>query len=505
MPRTPLPNMTRVAMRTTLSSPQLDLADGELFGNDAGEDEIPTILASYFVDQPAFERFLSTTERLQVARSRKGMGKSALLAKLAYDLQNRDCIVIQTTGSELYGIQEPTGLDFMSLQNYWKRVMCARINFELGKNLGFAFSDRSMALVEAAEVAGYKDRNIIGALLQRIKFGRIPIEIIKQNHDHTQLLKHAADSLSGYDVWVLVDDIDSTFVNSDEMRAKTSTFFSACRSLVRDIPNLKIRGSVRTDVWTSLRKNEDLDKFEQYVTDIKWTRNELMRILSKKILSYFERHFPEFARSKGLDYRKDAEELIGFVFNRRLRWGKSQVLPFQPVGILSAKRPRWMAQLCRLAGMHAARQNRTRIETHDISQVMEGFGRMRLDDLYKEHDHQFADLQKLIETFFHGETRYSTKALLDRIGKGYVLAVGASAIPEVEGFRYKSPFQLAHFLFKIGFILGRREHSDHSDFADFVSFEERPELLIDARNPDDGLMWEVYPSYRNILRTKKTR
>jgi hypothetical protein len=176
MPRTPLPNMTRVAMRTTLSSPQLDLADGELFGNDAGEDEIPTILASYFVDQPAFERFLSTTERLQVARSRKGMGKSALLAKLAYDLQNRDCIVIQTTGSELYGIQEPTGLDFMSLQNYWKRVMCARINFELGKNLGFAFSDRSMALVEAAEVAGYKDRNIIGALLQRIKFGRIPIE-----------------------------------------------------------------------------------------------------------------------------------------------------------------------------------------------------------------------------------------------------------------------------------------------------------------------------------------
>jgi hypothetical protein len=142
--------------RTALASPRLDLTDGELFGNDAGEDEIPTILASYFVDQPPFERFLSTTQRLQVARSRKGMGKSALLAKLAYDLKNQSSIVIQTTGSELYGIQPPTAMDFMSLQNYWKRVMCARINFELGKHLGFAFSDRSMALVEAAEVAAIK-------------------------------------------------------------------------------------------------------------------------------------------------------------------------------------------------------------------------------------------------------------------------------------------------------------------------------------------------------------
>jgi hypothetical protein len=205
-----------------------------------------------------------------------------------------------------------------------------------------------------------------------------------------------------------VDDIDSTFVNSDEMRARTSTFFSACRSLARDVPNLKIRGSVRTDVWTSLRKNEDLDKFEQYVTDIKWTRNELLRILSKKILAYCERHFPEFINHYQLDYREDAEELIELVFNPRLRWGSSQVKPFQPIGILSARRPRWMAQLCRLAGMHAAKQNRARITTHDVTEVMETFGRMRLDDLYKEHDHQFADLQKLIETFAHGETRYST-------------------------------------------------------------------------------------------------
>jgi hypothetical protein len=32
----------------------INLDDGTLFGNDAGEDEIPDVLASYFVDQRAF-------------------------------------------------------------------------------------------------------------------------------------------------------------------------------------------------------------------------------------------------------------------------------------------------------------------------------------------------------------------------------------------------------------------------------------------------------------------
>jgi hypothetical protein len=35
----------------------LALDDGTLFGNDAGEDEPAEILASYFVDQNAFDHF----------------------------------------------------------------------------------------------------------------------------------------------------------------------------------------------------------------------------------------------------------------------------------------------------------------------------------------------------------------------------------------------------------------------------------------------------------------
>ena len=36
----------------------IDLDDSSLFGNDAAEDEDEDVLASYFVDQPAFDKFM---------------------------------------------------------------------------------------------------------------------------------------------------------------------------------------------------------------------------------------------------------------------------------------------------------------------------------------------------------------------------------------------------------------------------------------------------------------
>ena len=56
------------------------------FGNDAGEDENEAVLMSYFVDRPDFLEFLNPSTRLWIAPARKGMGKSALLVRLAHQL-----------------------------------------------------------------------------------------------------------------------------------------------------------------------------------------------------------------------------------------------------------------------------------------------------------------------------------------------------------------------------------------------------------------------------------
>jgi hypothetical protein len=485
----------------------IDFADGTLFGNDAGEDELPDVLNSYFVDQPTFKTFFARESAFRVARSRKGMGKSALISKLAYDLskQHNKPIIINTTGAKLLGIAAPPkGATYLELQNYWTKMICARINFAIGVDLGFAFSDNSMALVESAELSGFRERNIVGALISRIKSSKIPIEVsLKDYSNHEELLKRYMQENVNREVWLLVDDIDSTYVDSLEQRAVTSTFFSACRAVVRDVQGLSIRASVRTDVWSVLRDNEDLDKCEQYVLDIHWTADELRSILSKKIYSYLERNglladFPHVT-----DYKADADLVLEFAFEPRMRWGASRVPPFRPIHILSAGRPRWMSQLCRLAGIQAAKANKTVIEKIDLNAIEKTYSRFRLNDIYKEHSHQYTGLEKLIETFSNSPARYSTGDLLSQIAVKYVNLVGANNIPTLDGMPYKFPLQLAHFLYKVGFIVGRRDHQGQVGNADFARYEHRPELLSDGRNPDDGLLWEVHPAYREALNIGK--
>lgn len=368
--------------------PELPLRDEELFGNDAGEDEDPDVLASYFVSRELFEPFFSRERRVSVARSRKGMGKSALLSKLAYDITKHggDDIVIHTTGSDLLGLAKFDSGDHQLFQLRWKQVLCARINLELGRRLGFAFSDTSLALVEAAEIAGFKGRNLIGSLLSRITAKEIPIEIkTPAQGDSVSLLKRATENLGGARVWLLVDDIDSTFIDTAEMAARTASFFSACRSVIKDVQGLNLRASVRTDVWTVLRNHEDLDKFEQYIIDIQWPSAELQQILAKRIHAYLKRNHPNSVPAKQWPPETHAEELIRIVFANRIRWGNASVPPFQPVSIYAAGRPRWMTQLCRMSGVEAARVRAQRIGLSEINSVMRDFGRYRLSDIYKEH------------------------------------------------------------------------------------------------------------------------
>lgn len=158
---------------------RINLSDETLFGNDAGEDESPEILASYFVDQASFEKFLRPATKLSIARGKKGMGKSALLSKFSFDRsETGEKIIVKLVGSQLIGEKIPEFSTFLEAQSYWVRQICSRINAALGTQIGFAFTDTSMALVEAAEVTGLKGRSLVGALLSRIKSQSIPITTV---------------------------------------------------------------------------------------------------------------------------------------------------------------------------------------------------------------------------------------------------------------------------------------------------------------------------------------
>lgn len=483
----------------------LDFYDENLFGNEAGEDEDPEVLSSYFIANKKFNKFLSRGRTFAIVRARKGMGKSSLLSKMAHDVKKeKNAIVISITGSDLLSFANFENTDHLKLQNEWKKALSARINYELGSKIGFAWKDEQMTLVEASELSGYKDKNLVGALIDRITSKHIPIEIKKASagRDGNALLERYMAQNQDINVWLFVDDIDSTFTTDEIQKARVSSFFSACRSLARDIKGLYLRTSVRTDVWTSIRYNEDLDKCEQYAIDIAWSRTELEKILTNKILSYINRYRKnDITSGWSVDAIANREQLIQLVFMNRLNWNGKKVPPFTPIRIFGAKRPRWMSQFCRLSAEAAADREMRRVSIQDINYILKDYGRLRINDIYKEHSHQFESLQKLIETFANGARTYNTKVLLSKLEKSFVQRVGHENVGMIDGEAYIRPLQLAQLLYRIGFIV-LREPTHPGSPPSFTDFDERPELLTDPSYNYDDLTWEIHPSYRGILSIK---
>jgi hypothetical protein len=489
---------------------RLRLDDRRLFGNDAGEDEEIEVLNSYFVDQPAFKDFLDNDVGLKYVRARKGMGKSALISKFAYDLAMLPSkpMIIQAIPSSLVGmLAPPTTESSVVMENYWKQVICRAINFEIANAVGFAWNDDQITLVETAELAGFKGKNIIGALTSRLLgkiniFGAIEIKpnpSTVQSND--QMLKRIQEEgRDAREVWFLLDDIDANFKNTPDQTMYISSFFAACRSLVNSISGLSIRATVRSDVWTSLRKTEELDKSEQYMCDIVWTVNQQKSILVKRIYAYVMRNSPDSYVSKNWTMEKHGDDFIELAFSKRFNWGNSAVPAINVLRILAAGRPRWMAQLCRSAGNQAVSNNHDRIGASEINDVMVDFGKNRLSDLYKEHVHQFPDLGKVIEAFSNGNRRYTTDDLIKKITGSYVKIKSANSIPEIDGMPYTNSIQIAHFLFKCGFVVGHV--IENEKINEFVSYDGRPDLLKEGTNLDDGMVWEVQASYRKALRIK---
>jgi hypothetical protein len=499
--------MTTALLRASAADQRSSLDYEEIFGNDNGEDEEPAVLASCFVELPSFQKVYDRKLRIGIIQARKGMGKSALLSHLQYRLldpkQPLDpgAIAIRLTGNDLIGLADFSGADASLMENRWKQVICKRISMEIGKGIGFAASDDAMSLVEMAEIEGFKGRNLVASLLRRI--GAAVSEGLKHVTAGVVSLPAAAPESKGVafeqllarvqsqqerNVWLLIDDIDAKFVDNPELHCRIGAFFSAIRSLAFSVEGLRVRASVRTDVWTNLRGLEDQDKLRQYVIDIKWSDASLKRIFSRRILSYLQRDGE--GRYALWDEQNDAERILKEVFSGR--FGIEPELGGDPLSVaiaLAGKRPRWMGQLCKLAGAAAGH---VLIQQRHFDQVMGTFGKEKVSDLIKEHTHQFADLQKIIDAFRHSERRSTRYRLISLLQKGYVDKKLAATIPDVNGFPFKTADQLAHLLFEIDFIVS-------GDNAKAVLFHDDPTLFESDANLQNKVCWAVNRSYRSFL------
>lgn len=124
---------------------------------------------------------------------------------------------------------------------------------------------------------------------------------------------------------------------------------------------------------------------------------------------------------------------------------------------------------------------------------MNGYGKYRLQDLYKEHNHQCASLEDIIESFRNNKTEYRSSDLISHIN---TKVLSKSFNLTIDNIVTSDALFVAKFLYRIGFITFRND--EYNKAAGFTRFEDAPNLLVPA-NYNETDLWIIHPAYRTIL------
>jgi hypothetical protein len=374
--------------------PSIDLLDPMLFGNDAAENEDEESLHYFFVNQDIFETFEDEGRPFSICRARKGMGKSALIVHTATKKeQDTDNTVVRMTGSELLFGDLDSKVPSLFLER-WDAVLNAIIQEHFDEQS----DSRKSELSALSDLIASNSQIVASVTTQRL--------------------------------WIFIDDIDATFKNTQFERLYLSNFFTACRLLTAKYKFVRIRLSVRQDVWTTIRPTDEaLDKCEQYMFDIRWSRNQTRQILAKRIRRYlgFQEYFGKYARRPDsiVEYVNEIREfeivhdtkILENIFVSPFPWGNGVSEPHHVIHVFSGGRPRWALQICKEAAHVAVSTHHNQIKFSNINSILPKYGQFRIADLIREHSHQCTNLDEIITSFFRARPRYTTIQLVEYLQK----------------------------------------------------------------------------------------
>lgn len=478
----------------------LKLTDPTLFGNDAAEDEEKDVFDAYFVPRPEIDDFLSPRSKLAILRAYRGEGKSALIRKAFQTVGSQEAFAVKATGSSLAPNVGTVDPDIWTRE--WKQSVFNRLACEIGANIGMAWNDDAMSLVEEAENDGFRSRSFVSSILSRLKKSPVPLSVQTAGVANPEgVVKRYIEGKQH--LWLFVDDLDENFQNTREFKVKIASFFSACRQIVNQVPEIRIRTGIRPNIWTVVRsQQESLGKVDQYLIDLRWDRPLMRVLLAKRIEGYLNRTHVElpkdFSNWEG-SYRQ--EKLIALAFEEEMQWGYDQHRqkvkyrhPWVVMSTLSRFRPRWMVELGKAAASRAVQDGASRISLAHITEELRAFGSQRIRDLSAEYNSLCPQIQDIINAFA-GQSEDLTTARLHELIRNRVLQ--GLNVTISERMNISQPKDIAAMLYEIGFLTARKELENGS--YEHYTFAEEPELLHTRTNIDRGMAWEIHPVFRQAL------
>lgn len=483
----------------------------KLFGHeDAGKEE-DSRLSSYYYKTVQYEDVMSDIG-LQIVMGEKGTGKSALL-KMAYiDCEKCDIVPIWIRLddlSELYSdiLRDD---DLYSLKTLWKKAISKMIIMNLVSNMNFIKRDDCEKAVSWAYNYGYKERDFISRATQILKpiyenYAKIDGDLTcGEHHILPRFLKKRQ-------IRIFLDDFDLDWQGKASDIKRVKSLLLSLSDMTSDMKGVSARIALRTDVYEMIRLEEFSDKFESSLIKCKWNNQEIMIALAKRICTYFNEEFDESILDDPSNLQYNIAKYLELVFvpkfDRSTKvWADAPT--HRVIYSLIRRKPRDMVKLCYSVAEEAYNKKLDKIDASCFLAVLENYSGERFKDLVNEYKKQMPLIDKLLmamaPTRSEMESKqveryvYSTQELYEKI-KGIQNNISVNMYtPDRENMGMADFHQIAHFLYKVGFITGRKRNM--SGKIERVYYDEKP-YLLEINVGDKGYSWEIHPAYRGALAT----
>lgn len=457
-----------------------------LFGNEAAENEPLDRLRQYYFKGKAYEQ---VTEELplRILVGHKGVGKSALF-KISYDEDpTKGWFPVFVKPDDISSLSTIEDKNFLALIRNWKQGLTEII----AKKALDVFGNHSIR----------PEMQLVGGATRLLSFLVDSINVIKE---HVQLDPARQVLLSNIcsnkKVTVYLDDLDRGWEGKAVDIRRISALLNAARDLCSDNPGLMFRIALRSDVYFLVRtSDESTDKIEGSVVWYSWENHEIFVLLIKRILAYYRetRNDAQLASMSPSELSVYLDRIMGQRFFGKGKW--RNVRMYRVLMSLIRRRPRDLVKLCTLAARNAYQDGSTTIHTEHFTAVFEEYSQGRIQDTVNEFRTELPNIERLLL-----EMRPSKKQKITKSGYFYSTADLLSKLGHIMstagGFRFShgapaTEKDLAHFLFKIGFLTARKDlPSGQIQRKDFEQHR-----YISSKFTDFGYGWEVHPAYRWAL------
>ncbi len=489
----------------------------KIFGSEDAADEDIQRLKEFFFKRADYKSVKSDSS-LIIVTGFKGVGKSALL-KISYeeDLgEKKPSLWIRPDDIiEMMDELSKNDLDFSKTVLLWKRGIAKLIASRIASDWLFVYGDDSKAALQWAQETGYRNRDfiqkVIAILQPKIKPNintESDITIFQQGEHH--IIERLLDKKTN--IFLYFDDLDAGWQATKEQRNKLSALILALRNMTSDIPSLRVRLALRTDVYTLLRESdESTDKFENFVVNCSWQNHDIIVLLAKRILTFLKEDVDDSLLQK---YKlSELSNILGKIMDKKFTHTKSwKNKPTNKViASLIRSRPRDMIKLCTFAAKVAyERDNFTnKIKDIDFEKILNDYSLNRVQDIVNEFKNELPNIETLLYRMAP-----TTKEIKEKKKNTFVYTT-AELLSKIKNIRqnisldlvYKThtdDIDIAHFLYKIGFITARKEiEKQNKKFIDRKYYDEKKQLLKTGAIGDGGYSWEIHPSYRSAISTRQ--